>query len=83
MNVLISWISRDEPGFSNVVGHLGTVKSVSVRQRQAALFALVDSDLGKLIAQGVGVSLPILPKFPPGPTWLNKTVPSNSSTLNY
>ena len=28
--------------YSNVVGHLGTVTSVKVRQRQVALFALVD-----------------------------------------
>ena len=65
------------------MGHLGTVKSTSVRQRQVALFALVDSALGKAIADGVGVSVPTLPNFPAGPTWLNTTVPSNSSTLNY
>lgn len=68
---------------SNVVGHLGTVVSTSVRQRQVALFALVDASLGQAIAKGVGVSVPPLPTFPSGPTWLNTTVESNSSTLNY
>ena len=57
--------------------------SVSVRQRQVALFALVDEKLGEAIARGVGVTVPTLPNFPTGPTWLNTTVFSNSSTLNY
>ena len=57
--------------------------SVNVRQRQVALFALVDPALGKAIADGVGVPVPPLPQFPPGPTWLNTTVDSQSSTLIY
>lgn len=69
---------------SNVVGHLGTVKSVSVRQRQVALFALVDPALGQAIASGVNVSVPSpLPSFPAGPTWYNTTKASNDSTLDY
>ena len=68
---------------SNVVGHLGQAKSDSVKQRQAVLFALVDRTLGEAIAKGVNVSLPALPSFPTGVTWLNTTVSSNSSTLDY
>lgn len=68
---------------SNVVGHLGAAQSAYVKQRQVALFALVDPALGKAIADGVGVAVPALPSFPPGATWLNTTVPSNSSTLDY
>ena len=68
---------------SNVIDHLGSVVSVSVRQRQVALFALVDPALGQAIAKGVGVTIPPLPNFPPGPTWLNTTVDSMNSTLTY
>ncbi|KAJ3542899.1 hypothetical protein NM688_g5925 [Phlebia brevispora] len=76
--------AQDQANFiSNVVGHLGTVISYTVRQRQVALFALVDPALGQAIAQGVNVTVPPLPTFPTGPTWLNYTVFSNESTLNY
>lgn len=68
---------------SNVVGHMSAAKSESVKQRQVALFALVDPALGQAIAQGVNVSVPSLPNFPVGPTWLNTTVQSGSSTLHY
>ncbi|KAI0088364.1 catalase-domain-containing protein [Irpex rosettiformis] len=68
---------------SNVVGHLGAAKSQSVKQRQVALFALVDKSLGEAIAKGVNVSVPALPNFPTNVTWLDTTVSSNSSTLNY
>ncbi|EKM57300.1 uncharacterized protein PHACADRAFT_254998 [Phanerochaete carnosa HHB-10118-sp] len=76
---------QDQTNFiSNVVGHLGTVNSVSVRQRQVALFALVDPALGKAIADGVNVTVPNpLPSFPTGPTWFNTTKPATNSTLNY
>ena len=67
---------------SNIVGHLGGAKSEVVRQRQVALFAHVDADFGEAIAKGVGVSVTPI-SFPDGPTWLNTTVASNSSTLRY
>ena len=62
---------------------LGYIPFQVVKQRQVALFALVDPALGKAIADGIGVSVPPLPKFPVGPTWLNTTVSTGSSTLNY
>ncbi|KAI0784110.1 catalase-domain-containing protein [Abortiporus biennis] len=68
---------------SNIVGHLGLVKSVEVRKRQVALFAHANATLGQAIADGVGVPVVAL-EFPDsGPTWLNTTVPSSTSTLNY
>ncbi|KAI0696337.1 catalase-domain-containing protein [Cytidiella melzeri] len=68
----------------NIIGHLGNAKSVSVKQRQVALFSLVDAAFGSAVAAGVNVAVPNpLPSFPAGPTWLNTTFPSGNSTLNY
>ncbi|KAI0340276.1 catalase-domain-containing protein [Trametopsis cervina] len=69
---------------SNIVGHLGGAKSTSVKQRQVALFALVDKSFGQGVASGINVSVPTdLPNFPNGPTWFNTTKSTTKSTLNY
>ncbi|KAI0074272.1 catalase-domain-containing protein [Panus rudis PR-1116 ss-1] len=68
---------------NNMIGHLGAVKSEKVRTRQVALFAHTDYNFGKAIADAVGVPV-VNVTFPSdGPTWMNTTVPSGNSTLNY
>ena len=66
---------------SNVVGHLGGVKSKEIRARQTALFAHVDAALGAAIAKGVGVKVTPL-SFPSDlPTWDNTTTWVDTSKL--
>lgn len=69
--------------FSNVVGHLGLVKSAEVRQRQASLFAHVDAALGKAIADGVNVTVEEFTFSSTDPTWRNTTVQTTKSTLDF
>ncbi|EJD36801.1 catalase-domain-containing protein [Auricularia subglabra TFB-10046 SS5] len=74
--------ANDQQNFiSNVVGHLGAVKSKDIRTRQVALFAHVDQALGEAIAKGVDVAVTPL-SFPTDlPTWDNKTTWTDASTL--
>ncbi|GBE83330.1 Catalase [Sparassis crispa] len=75
---------QDQQNFiSNVIGHLGLAPTLSVRERQVALFAHVDYTLGAAIAAGVNVSSWQNLSFPYGPTWYNETIYSKSSTLFY
>ncbi|KAH9834758.1 catalase-like protein [Rhodofomes roseus] len=68
---------------SNVVGHLGEVVSQEVRERQVALFNHVNATLGQAIAAGVGVTSIQSLNFTYGETWLNHTVYSTDSTLDF
>ena len=68
---------------SNVIGHLGEVISQEVRDRQVALFNHVNATLGESIAAGVGVKNIQPLSFDYGETWLNHTVYSTESTLNF
>lgn len=68
---------------SNVIGHLGEVVSQEVRERQVALFNHVNTTLAQAIAAGVGVENIQPMSFYYGATWLNHTVYSTESTLNF
>ena len=66
-----------------MIGHLGEVVSQEVRERQVALFNHVNATLGQAIAAGVGVQNIQPLSFDYGDTWLNRTVYSTESTLNF
>ncbi|CCM04502.1 uncharacterized protein FIBRA_06682 [Fibroporia radiculosa] len=68
---------------SNVIGHLGEVISLEVRERQVAVFAHANYTLGKAIADGVGVTNIRNLTFEYGPTWYNHTVYSDNSTIGF
>ncbi|KAH8832133.1 catalase-domain-containing protein [Flagelloscypha sp. PMI_526] len=68
---------------SNLVGHLGQASDEGIRKRQVALFNHVDSELGKGVAKGVGVTIEGSLEFGNGPTWYNTTKEAKGSTVNY